>query len=314
MNNELNVESKLTILETNIFYLLVGIILITIGSLAQRWDIYKGLIITEYAIVLLPVLIYLKIKRQSFKKVLRLNKLSLKQILLIPIIVILSYPIGAFLNSIVMIFLSLFGEVKPMPIPVPDNGMELLRSLFVIALSAGICEEVMFRGLVMKGYEKLGKRKAIIFSAVLFGFFHFNVQNLLGPVFLGILFGYIVYKTNSIFASMLAHFTNNAFALFLAFIVNRFNTGSNIPNNVPLNMSYTRLLIYGAIFLGAISLVTGIIAVMLLKKLPKSAEYTNLSIRDDDKDISNVLTAVESVPLVITLIIFIIINILRFKS
>ncbi|WP_427339736.1 CPBP family glutamic-type intramembrane protease [Caloranaerobacter sp. DY30410] len=311
MDNELNVESKLTILGINLFYLSIGIILLVIGSLVQSWDIYKGLIITEYIIILLPVLIYLKVKRQSLKEILRLNKLSLKQILLIPIIVILSYPIGAFLNSIVMIFLSFFGEVKPIPIPIPNNEIELLKGFFVVALSAGICEEVMFRGLIMKGYENLGKWKAIIFSAVLFGFFHFNIQNLLGPIFLGLLFGYIVYKTDSLFASMLAHFTNNAFALFLAFIVNRFDTSSNIQNNVSLNISYTKILIYGAIFLGAISLVTGIIAVMLLKELPGSDKYTSLSIKEKNKD---VLTLSESVPLVVFLIVYIVINILKFKG
>ncbi|WP_083238829.1 type II CAAX endopeptidase family protein [Caloranaerobacter ferrireducens] len=310
MNNELNVESKLTILGTNIFYLLVGIILLAIGSLVQSWDIYKGLIITEYIIILLPVLIYLKIKGQSLKEVLRLNKLSLKQILLIPIIVILSYPIGAFLNLIAMIFLSFFGEIKPPPIPIPNNEIELLKGFFVVALSAGICEEVMFRGLIMKGYENLGKWKAIIFSAVLFGFFHFNIQNLLGPIFLGLLFGYIVYKTDSLFASMLAHFTNNAFALFLGFIVNKFNTGNNAPNNVSLDMSYTKTLIYGAIFLGAISLVTGTIVVMLLKKMPGSDEYISFYRKDNKK---SMLTFVESIPLIIILIIFIVINVLNFK-
>ncbi|WP_054870679.1 type II CAAX endopeptidase family protein [Caloranaerobacter sp. TR13] len=310
MNNELNVESKLNILGTNLFYLLIGIILLTIGSLVQRWDIYKGLIITEYIIILLPALIYLKIKRQSLRKVLRLNKLSLKQILLIPIIVILSYPIGAFLNLIVMIFLSFFGEVKPPPIPIPNNEIELLKGFFVVALSAGICEEVMFRGLIMKGYEKLGKWKAIIFSAVLFGLFHFNIQNLLGPIFLGLLFGFIVYKTDSLYASMLAHFTNNALALFLGFIVNKFNTGNTTPSNVTLDISYTKTLIYGAIFLGAISLVAGTIVVMLLKKMPSSDNYISIYNEDYKK---SMLTFVESIPLIVILIIYIIINVLNFS-
>lgn len=307
----MNNESKLTILETNIFYLLIGIILLVIGSIVQSWDIYKGLIITEYVIILLPVILYLKIKGQSLKEVLRLNKLSIKQILLIPVIVILSYPIGAFLNLIVMIFLSYFGEVKLPPIPIPNNEIELLKGFFIVALSAGICEEVMFRGLIMRGYEKIGKWKAIIFSGVLFGFFHFNIQNLLGPIFLGLLFGYIVYKTNSLFASILAHTTNNAFALLLSFVVNKIGTANKTPSDVFIDMSYTKTLIFGAIFLGVISLVTGIIVLMLLKKLPESSEYKSFSIEENKK---SMLTFVESIPLIIILIIFIIITILNFKG
>ena len=39
-----------------------------------------------------------------------------------------------------------------------------------------------------------------------------DITNLVGPIFLGILIGFYVIRTNSIFAGMLAHFLNNTIA------------------------------------------------------------------------------------------------------
>lgn len=86
-----------TILESNILYLLIGLALITIGSIAQSIDIYIGLLITEYIIILIPILLYLKIKGYSIRKTLRIKNVSFKQIIYTLVIMLLSYPIGVFL-------------------------------------------------------------------------------------------------------------------------------------------------------------------------------------------------------------------------
>src|SRR5699024_4587010 len=77
---------------------------------------------------------------------------------------------------------------------------------------------IMFRGTIMNAYEGLSKKKAIIYSAVLFGLFHLNLQNLVGPILLGIIFGIIVYKTNSIYSSIIAHTINNGIALTIGYL------------------------------------------------------------------------------------------------
>ncbi|EOD00895.1 type II CAAX endopeptidase family protein [Caldisalinibacter kiritimatiensis] len=309
-------SSRPNIFETNIFYLILGLVFIGLGSYVQHKDIYIGLIITEYLIILLPTVLYLVVRGYNLKETLRLNKLSIKQTLMIPLIVILIYPVGMFMNSLMMIIISFLGEIQPPPIPVPDTGLELLISLFVIAISAGICEEVMFRGLVMKAYEGLGVKKAIIISAILFGIFHFNIQNLLGPIFLGLVFGYIVYKTNSIFASILAHITNNAIATLLNyFIRNSVNMNPQVNNELVQNIPYPLIMTMGAISIGAVAVVTGLIAFFLIKALPQSRNSILNKAREDVQE-TNIekLTLKKAVPLFVMGLIYIGMSVLYISS
>ncbi len=67
----------------------------------------------------------------------------------------------------------------------------------------------------------LERKKAIIYSAILFGIFHFNVQNLLGPIYLGLLFGIIAYKTDSIYPTIIGHTVNNTIALTIGYFATR---------------------------------------------------------------------------------------------
>lgn len=298
-------NSKPSILEANSFYLFIGIILLTLGSYAQIKGIYTGLLITEYIIILAPTIFFLKMRGYSLKKVLRLNKISLKQALIIPIIVVFSYPIGVFFNYLMMIILNLFGKINPNPIPIPENGQEMIIGLIVVALSAGICEEIMFRGFIMKAYEKKGIKAGIMYSALLFGVFHFNIQNLLGPMFLGVLFGYIVYRTDSIFSSMIAHTTNNAFALILGMLITKINIDPEMAADVAVASGAildTATMIIGAIGIGFIAVVCGVIVYFLLRLLPKGE---NIQQEDTNASFQENISIVSFIPLFIVFLIFI---------
>lgn len=285
-----------TILEANYFYLFAALVFIFLGSIAQWWDFNIGVLITEYGIILLPTILFIKIRGYSLKKVLRLNKLSIKQIFLIPLIALTAYPIGILVNFIMIILLTMLGKVRTSPIPIPETGGEYILLLFLIAVSAGICEEVMFRGLMQKSYERLGKRKAIIISAIMFGAFHFNLQNLFGPIFLGLLFGYILYKTNSIFATMLAHATNNAIALTLGVLLNKvldyinksqeFNQSmsQDALNNVPKKAQLVSLIVW-LIVIAAVAILCGLLLYLLLKALPNKDEKDKEELLIKDKDV-----------------------------
>lgn len=264
-----------SIFEANMFYLIIGFLLINLGYIVQKKELYTGLIITEYIIVLLPTILYLMARNYDIKKVLRLNKLTLRQIVTIPLISIFSYPVGAFLNYIVMIVLSRFTEIVPTSVPIPENLKELFISFLIISLSAGICEETMFRGFILSSYNKLGIKKAIIMSSVMFGLFHFNIQNLVGPIFLGIIFGLLVYKTNSIFSSIIAHITNNTVALLIGYFTIKGSIPTEPSPEMLESMFRGDIIIVTTIFLGIISIVMGCIALMLFKSLPKSKDRDN---------------------------------------
>jgi hypothetical protein len=86
-----------------------------------------------------------------------------------------------------------------------------------VGVSAAVCEETLFRGLISKGYEKYGVLTSLIINSTLFGILHRDFQKSISLILIGGLIGFIVYRTKSIYTGMVAHFTNNAIIVFLLF-------------------------------------------------------------------------------------------------
>jgi sodium transport system permease protein len=90
-----------------------------------------------------------------------------------------------------------------------DDHVPLALLWFVVALTPAVCEELFFRGIVLSGLRPFGKWPAILISAALFGVAHASVYRLLPTFLLGILFGYLVWRSGSILTSIVAHALNN---------------------------------------------------------------------------------------------------------
>lgn len=209
---------RMTISNVNLLYLFMAMLLITIGSLVQSIDAELGLIATEFLLVLMPSVLFAVWTRGGMKEIFRLNPLPLGEGILIVSIAVFFYPVSIMGNLIVINLLDSIGWYRPIPFPTASNAQEYALLIFAVAASAGICEEFMFRGVVMRAYERYGPKKAIFSSAILFGMFHFNLQNLIAPIMLGALFGYYVHITDSIYSGILAHSVHNALSVTVGFL------------------------------------------------------------------------------------------------
>ncbi|MBB6218272.1 hypothetical protein HNQ80_004431 [Anaerosolibacter carboniphilus] len=308
-------KKGMQVLSVNILYLVVALMLLTVGAFVQYKDVKIGLIITEYILVLLPVILFLKIKGESIKKVLRLKPLRAKHGFLIVLITIFSYPVALFFNLIAMTIMSTFGKLEQLPIPVADNFRDYIILMLIISVSAGICEETFFRGLMMRSYERLGKVNAIVLSAVLFGVFHFNLQNLLGPIVLGLIFGYLVYQTDSLYAGVIGHMANNGFAVTLGYGMMQLQkvlgntvdaSAQAMPNTIQLMMA--------TLVIGFVAVLGGTAAFLLLRIIirdTKEVEYREkleeilLDEPIEDLPQKGNVSILSFIPVFITLIIFV---------
>lgn len=90
----------------------------------------------------------------------------------------------------------------------------IVNAVFVVGFSAGVVEEMIFRGLIMTALEKRwGKRIAIVAPSVLFGLLHASggmrvvdmLILLVAGTSVGMMFSLIVYKSGSIWCSALVH-------------------------------------------------------------------------------------------------------------
>jgi hypothetical protein len=212
---------------------------------------------SEYILILVPVIVYVMVKKLDVKEVFRLNNPGLLPCLVIILIAIPASHAAETVNVVVLYFLSLFGKLPETPIPVPESISSLIVSLLVIAVTPAICEELLNRGIMMKAYESRGTMKAVVISSILFGVFHYNIMNLFGPILLGLLIGYYVVRTNSIFAGMLAHFLNNAYSMITVYFANKYAKDQNIMEQTVDLETLIRVSIIGV--------VAAIIVLLLLK-------------------------------------------------
>jgi membrane protease YdiL (CAAX protease family) len=75
----------------------------------------------------------------------------------------------------------------------------------------------MFRGAILSGLRpRLGNWPAIFLVGSLFGLFHLDIFRIPPIAVLGMVLTYLTVRTGSIFAAMLVHLMNNAFAILLA--------------------------------------------------------------------------------------------------
>lgn len=86
----------------------------------------------------------------------------------------------------------------------------ILLTLFHVALVPAVCEEMLYRGYVMRAFEKSWNIwPAIVISGLLFGLYHIQLSNLLPLAALGMLFAYVTWVSESIYPAIVAHLVNN---------------------------------------------------------------------------------------------------------
>lgn len=96
-----------------------------------------------------------------------------------------------------------------------DDIPTLLANLIVIAVTAGITEEFLFRGALQRIISRWTPNHHIIIwtAAFLFSAFHMQFFGFVPRLLLGAYFGYLLYWSKNIWIPVFAHFTNNAIAV-----------------------------------------------------------------------------------------------------
>ena len=97
------------------------------------------------------------------------------------------------------------------------TGGPLWSSFLVVAIFAPIFEEWLCRGMVLRGLlTKMKPGWAIVISALFFAVIHANPWQALNAFLIGLMMGYVYYKTGSLILTMVIHFVNNGTSVFLS--------------------------------------------------------------------------------------------------
>jgi membrane protease YdiL (CAAX protease family) len=106
-------------------------------------------------------------------------------------------------------------------------------NIFMIAILPGIAEELIFRGAIQRSFKRMFQNPhvAIWLAAFVFSVIHVQFYGFVPRLLLGAAFGYLCYWGGSLWYAMFAHFLNNAYAVGVAWYLQR--------NNMPLNEETT---------------------------------------------------------------------------
>ena len=97
------------------------------------------------------------------------------------------------------------------------TGGNFILSFICVSIFAPLFEEWLCRGVVLRGLlTTMRPASAIAVSAAFFAVLHMNPWQALPAFLLGVVFGYVYYKTGSLKLTILMHFVNNTMALVMS--------------------------------------------------------------------------------------------------
>lgn len=291
----------------NAVFLFLSVIFLSAGAYFQNADLNSGIVLTELVIVLLPAVIFSSIyKTGSIIDFLRLRLVSPKVFISAFAITLLTYPLAVFGNSLAIFILSLFGNVELPEVPIASNLNEFILYIVLIGVLPGFCEEVLFRGFFLRMNSTGSEKFAVLFTAFMFALFHYNIYNFMGPLVLGIVFGYITLITGSIWPAVFCHALNNSIASTLGYVMLQ---GDGATQAMPEGVDMLLAMGMQLAVLGVISLACAKGLKKKLKKLRENFGVQDTEIAADQAAQSGRLKLLIYAPIAVCVVIFIYLNV-----
>jgi len=202
--------------EALLFFCLLLPVTILGGALLQEWNLKVGTLLTEWGLLLLPVLLYLKIRGRDIRRTFLIRIPSSRHALASFLLALSAIPVIAELSFLQDLIFPMPKELSEAmkEIFTVQEGESIAAIFFVFAVTPAVCEEGLFRGFLLSGLRKgMGRTGSILLTGCLFGLFHLNIYRLLPTAIIGFILAYIVISSSSLITAVIYHAVNNAFAL-----------------------------------------------------------------------------------------------------
>ena len=100
---------------------------------------------------------------------------------------------------------------------------QLISTVFVVGLMAGLSEEMLFRGAMQRTMQdsRLNAHAAVWITAILFSAFHMQFFGFVPRMVLGVWLGYLLVWTRSLWVPIIAHTLNNSTVVFFSYMANK---------------------------------------------------------------------------------------------
>lgn len=238
MNNVVSIGAVFGIVILSVIsaFTLGGMIIGVSASSPEETDklyIYISFFLGQ-GIILVPPVYFLTAKQKPILKSLRINLISIK-----------TFKYSFIFSLGILIIIDALDRIIHRIVPTPDYIIDLgkimqpestLGYIFLflaVVIVAPIGEEILFRGFLQKFLEEHWKdiTRAILITSLFFAMIHFNPFWTIQIYLLGVVLGFLSWKTKSVIPSILLHSLNNGSAYILS-IFNDFDTNIYLKDGV----------------------------------------------------------------------------------
>ena len=222
MNNAMRIGPVFAIVILSVFsaFTVGGIIMgVTASSPEQinKLYLYISFFIGQ-GVILVPPIYFLTIKKKPILESLRIKTVSLptiKNTFIFSAGILIAFDT---LDRIIHKFIPPpeyiidLGEIMR-----PDSTLGYIFLFLAVVIVAPIGEEIVFRGFLQKFLEEYWKdiTRAVLVTSLFFAMIHFNPFWTIQIYLLGVILGFLAWKTKSVIPSILLHIVNNGSAFIL---------------------------------------------------------------------------------------------------
>jgi len=190
---------------------------------------YFTLAVSQVLIMAGPAILLAWYFKLDVRKTFSLRRPSNVHILGAALIALSAFPLSAFLHRL---------QSWLVGAPPDLEALEQLERLLtanaspwmvvvIIALLPGLCEELLFRGMLLSGLRgRISNAWTIIVVGVLFGLFHIELEKIPQVSLMGMLLALVCLRSGSIFLSMGIHVVHNGLPILLDPEGNALGTGA----------------------------------------------------------------------------------------
>lgn len=187
-----------------------------LSNAAETKGLLLDIAVIHLLVLVLPSMVYYLLKKRKLATKMYLTPMKLQHLL-----VFFASAAVLVLGNLLIKFLYLaFGSATVntagffQQLTDQSSDASLTGILLAAVILPAVCEELLFRGVLLAEYRALGEGNAVLISTICFSMLHFSVQGFPVYLFTGLLLGCITVVCRSVLPAMLLHLLNNLLNVF----------------------------------------------------------------------------------------------------
>ena len=206
------------------FIAAVAVLFFYLGFPLQAGLGERGLFLSEWLLLLLPAFLFVRVAGFDVRETFSFRRPAGPKVVGSLLLIAGTMPLGWFLawaqGFVLQVPWDLLEGLEDLI--TAQSPSRLLWLLALLALTPAICEEAVFRGVLLAGIRgrAFAVRVAVV-NGLLFGAFHISFESafrFLPTAWLGFILAWAVLSTGSIWVGVLMHFVNNGSIVLMASI------------------------------------------------------------------------------------------------